>query len=178
MWLCHTEPSKQPISYSPITPSNRDRFRAQVIRFSWLSWVFPHDTGGLLVPTIICFSSTSAPYLFYICLWKYMFSYLFLLPHKNIKTNVAALSSVYFRSVFIPTFSILGGERRWTKDRVWDSERKATGSHCICRPKTRNRPMRQLPTYGKCPQLTRRRLHLQCTFHQFCVLVQIQFYVL
>jgi hypothetical protein len=110
MWPCHTEPSKQPIPYSPITPSNRDRFRAQVFRFSWLSWVFLHDSSGLLVPKIICFSSASAPYLFHICFRKYLFSYLFsvflfsfLLPHKNMKTNVAALSSVRFCSVFIPS---------------------------------------------------------------------------
>jgi hypothetical protein len=61
-----------------------------------------HDLGGLLVPTIICFSSASAPYLFHIYfrnyLLSYLFSYLFLLPHKNMKTNMAALSS---RSIFI-----------------------------------------------------------------------------
>jgi hypothetical protein len=109
MWPCHTEPSKQPIPYSPIIVSNRDRFRVQVFRFSWLSWVFLHDSGGLLVPTIICFLSASASYSFHICFRKYLFSYLFpvfpysfLLPHKNMKTNVATLSSVRFRSVFIP----------------------------------------------------------------------------
>jgi hypothetical protein len=32
-----------------------------------------------------------------------VFPYSFLLPYKNMKTNVAALSSIRFRSVFIPT---------------------------------------------------------------------------
>jgi hypothetical protein len=82
--------------------------------FSWLSWVFLHDSGGLLVPTIICFSSASTPYSFHICFRKYLFSYLFPVflysfllphnPHKNIKINVAALSFVCFRSVFIPNY--------------------------------------------------------------------------
>jgi hypothetical protein len=75
---------------------------------------FLHDSSGLLVPTIICFLFVSAPYSFHICFRKYLFSYLFpafpysfLLLHKNMKTNVAALSSVRFRSVFIPTISVM-----------------------------------------------------------------------
>jgi hypothetical protein len=33
-----------------------------------------------------------------------VFPYSFLFPHKNMKTNMAPLSSVRFRSVFIPTW--------------------------------------------------------------------------
>jgi hypothetical protein len=70
-----------------------------------------HDSGGLLVPIIIRFPSVFALYLFHVCFWKYLlsylfpvFSYLFLFLHKNMKTNVAPLSFVCFRSVFIPTY--------------------------------------------------------------------------
>jgi hypothetical protein len=63
-----------------------------------------------LVPIIIRFPSVFVPYSLHFCFRKYPFSYLFpvfsysfLLPHKNMKTNVAPLSSVRFRSVFIPT---------------------------------------------------------------------------
>jgi hypothetical protein len=71
---------------------------------------FLHDSGDLLVPTIICFLSTFAPYSFHIYFQKYLFSYLFpvfpylfLLPYKNMKINMATLSPVLFRSIFIPS---------------------------------------------------------------------------
>jgi hypothetical protein len=73
------------------------------------AWAWSYDSGGLLIPTIICFSSVFAPYSFHICFQKYLFSYLFpvfsysfMLLHKNMKTNMGPLSSVRFRSVFIP----------------------------------------------------------------------------
>jgi hypothetical protein len=110
MWPCHIELSKQLTPTPPITLSNLDKFGEQVIRFTWLAWVLLHDLDGLLVPIIIRFSSVFIPYLFHICFWKYLFSYLFsvflylfLLPHKNMTTNVTPVSSVCFRSVFIPT---------------------------------------------------------------------------
>jgi hypothetical protein len=63
-----------------------------------------------LVSIIIRFSSGFALYSFYVCFRKYQFSYLFLvflysflISHKNIKTNMAPLYSVCFRSVFIHT---------------------------------------------------------------------------
>jgi hypothetical protein len=96
--------------YSPITLSNLDRFGEQVFQFPWLAWVLLHDLGGLLVPTIIHFSSVFRPYSFHVYFPKYPFSYLFsvflylfLLSHKNMKTNTAQLSFVRFHSVFIPT---------------------------------------------------------------------------
>jgi hypothetical protein len=111
MWPCHIELSKQPTPTPPFTLSNLDRFREQVFRFTWFAWVLLHDLGGLLIPIIIRFSSVFTLYSFHIRFRKYPFSYLFpvflysfLLPHKNMKTNVAPLSSVRFRSVFIPTF--------------------------------------------------------------------------
>jgi hypothetical protein len=68
-----------------------------------------HDSDGLLVPIIIHFPSVFAPYSSCVCFWKYMLSYLFsvflflfLFSHKNMKTNMAPLSSIRFRSVFIP----------------------------------------------------------------------------
>jgi hypothetical protein len=68
-----------------------------------------HDSGGLFVLIIIRFPSVFAPYSFHVCFWKYLFLYLFpvflysfLFLPKSMKTNVAPLSSVRFRSVFIP----------------------------------------------------------------------------
>jgi hypothetical protein len=95
--------------YSPITLSILDRFWEQVFWFTWLIWVLLHDSGGFLVPIILRFSSVFASYSFHVYFRKYPFSYLFpvilhsfLLPHKNMKTNMAPLSSVRFHSVFIP----------------------------------------------------------------------------
>jgi hypothetical protein len=111
MWPCRIELSKQltptpPLHWVILTGLGKK------IRFTWLSLVLLHDSGGLLVPIIIRFSSVVTPYLFHICFWKYPFSYLFpvflysfLFPHKNMKTNVALVSSVRFRSVFIPTMT-------------------------------------------------------------------------
>jgi hypothetical protein len=54
--------------------------------------------------------SVSAPYSVSICLWQYLvpslfpgFLYSFFLPQKNVKTNVAPLSFVRIRYVFIPS---------------------------------------------------------------------------
>jgi hypothetical protein len=99
----------------PTTPSNLDRVGEQVFLFTWVAWVFLQDSRGLLVPviTVCClsFSSVSTTYLVHICFRQYLFLvlfpkllYLFPLPHKKkMKTNMAPVSSVCFRSVFILT---------------------------------------------------------------------------
>jgi hypothetical protein len=56
-------------------------------------WSFGFDNHPLFVRVRAVF----VPCLFPVILYS------FLLPHKNMKTNVALLSSVRFRFVFIPT---------------------------------------------------------------------------
>jgi hypothetical protein len=61
-----------------------------------------------MVTVIIYFLSVSAPYSFHICVQQYLFSslfsgflYLFSLPHRKMKTNVALVRFMCFRSVLI-----------------------------------------------------------------------------
>jgi hypothetical protein len=65
-------------------------------------WSFGSDNHPLFVRVHAVF----VPCLFpedSVSIFVSLFLYPFLLPYKNMKTNVAPLSSVHFRFVFIPT---------------------------------------------------------------------------
>jgi hypothetical protein len=85
-WPCHIELSKQPTPTPSFTLSNLDRFGEQVSRFTWFDWVLLHDSGGLLVPIIIRFSSVFTPICsmsvsgsirFHICFWCFCIRFCF-----------------------------------------------------------------------------------------------------